>query len=64
MTWRCDSAAVSAWVDKKRCCWWQTEFAVQQQRQVERYACLAKYSLDAANREDYRRKEEKRKDAH
>ena len=30
MIWRCDSAAVSVWVDKKRCCWWQTELAVQQ----------------------------------
>ena len=29
MIWRCDSAAVSVWVDKKRCCWWQPEFAVQ-----------------------------------
>ena len=29
MTWRYDSAAVSVWVDKKRCCWWQPEFAVQ-----------------------------------
>ena len=29
MTWRYDSAAVSVWVDKKRCCWWQPEVAVQ-----------------------------------
>ena len=30
MTWRCDSAAVSVWVDKIMCCWWRPEFAVQQ----------------------------------
>lgn len=29
MTWRCDSAAVSVWVDKIMCCWWRPEFAVQ-----------------------------------
>ena len=29
MIWRCDSAAVSVWVDKIMCCWWRPEFAVQ-----------------------------------
>ena len=36
MTWRCDSAAVSVWVDKIMCCWWRPEFAVQQQGQLEK----------------------------
>ena len=30
MIWRCDSAAVSVWMDKIMCCWWRPEFAVQQ----------------------------------
>lgn len=34
------------------------------QRQAEKYARLAKYSLDAANREEYRRKEEEWKEQH
>ena len=29
MIWRCDSAAVSVWMDKIMCCWWRPEFAVQ-----------------------------------
>lgn len=34
MIWRCDSAAVSVWVEKIMCCWWRPEFAVQQLKQA------------------------------
>ena len=45
MIWRCDSAAVSVWVDKIMCCWWRPEFAVQHYLKLlleaaERYVLL------------------------
>ncbi len=35
MIWRCNSAAVSVWVDKIMCCWWRPEFAVQQKKRPQ-----------------------------
>ena len=42
MTWRCDSAAVSVWVDKIMCCWWRPEFAVQHSAEKDLYDQLEK----------------------
>lgn len=40
MTWRCDSAAVSVWVDKIMCCWWRPEFAVQHHSRIDAFKKL------------------------
>ena len=37
MIWRCDSAAVSVWVDKIMCCWWRPEFAVQHYEYISQF---------------------------
>ena len=48
MAWRCDSAAVSVWVDKIMCCWWRPEFAVQHYNLTIGYKDGYLYDLDTS----------------